>query len=80
MQEQYVFIYKALAEWVQFGETDMDVSRVHDHCRHLNQPASQTPTGNTLRSAQSLPQLAVHSPPPAGANRMFMEFKVCTRV
>ena len=71
-----MFIYKALAEWVQFGETDIDVSRLADHCRHLALAATATPTGSTGRSAVINTS---GSPPPPGATRMFMEFKRLSR-
>ncbi|RCN34315.1 hypothetical protein ANCCAN_19847 [Ancylostoma caninum] len=37
-QEQYVFIYKALAEWHLFGYTDMDVEQLKEHYQALIDP------------------------------------------
>ncbi|KAJ1355235.1 C6 finger domain-containing protein, variant [Parelaphostrongylus tenuis] len=37
-QEQYVFIYKALAEWHLFGYTDMDVEQLLEHYQALIEP------------------------------------------
>ncbi|XGW07737.1 hypothetical protein V3C99_010692 [Haemonchus contortus] len=37
-QEQYVFIYKALAEWHLFGYTDMDVEQLIEHYQTLIDP------------------------------------------
>lgn len=42
--EQYVFIYKALAEWHMYGYTDMDVSQFEDHYHRLCES-----TGSSLR-------------------------------
>ncbi|KJH50872.1 Protein-tyrosine phosphatase [Dictyocaulus viviparus] len=39
-QEQYVFIYKALAEWHLFGFTDMDVDQLRVHYQALIEPMS----------------------------------------
>lgn len=39
IQEQYVFVYKALAEWFTFGETDIEMDRIHDHVKRLHEPA-----------------------------------------
>lgn len=36
--EQYLFIYKALAEWYMFGETDVEVGQFHEHYRTLDGP------------------------------------------
>ncbi|CAG9530515.1 unnamed protein product [Cercopithifilaria johnstoni] len=46
--EQYLFIYKALAEWYMFGETDIEVSQFHEHYRTLNEPQlrKQQPPAN----------------------------------
>lgn len=38
LQEQYVFIYKALAEWYMFGETDIEVDQFREHYCALNEP------------------------------------------
>lgn len=37
-QEQYVFIYKALAEWYLFGDTDIEGERIHEHVKELREP------------------------------------------
>ncbi|EGT56302.1 hypothetical protein CAEBREN_30513 [Caenorhabditis brenneri] len=42
--EQYVFIYKALAEWHMYGYTDMDVCQFEDHFHRLCES-----TGSSLR-------------------------------
>lgn len=42
--EQYVFIYKALAEWHMYGYTDIDVSQFDDHFHRLCES-----TGSSLR-------------------------------
>ncbi|CAD6194965.1 unnamed protein product [Caenorhabditis auriculariae] len=36
-QDQYVFIYKALAEWHLYGYTDMDSGQFREHFRNLTQ-------------------------------------------
>ncbi|VDK52210.1 unnamed protein product [Cylicostephanus goldi] len=41
LQEQYVFIYKALAEWHLFGYTDMDVEQLKEHYQELLEPANR---------------------------------------
>lgn len=35
--EQYVFIYKALAEWHMYGYTDMDVGEFEDHYQRMTE-------------------------------------------
>ncbi|KAF1766079.1 hypothetical protein GCK72_006035 [Caenorhabditis remanei] len=46
--EQYVFIYKALAEWHMYGYTDMDVHSFEDHYNRLCRAVSfnQSSSGN----------------------------------
>lgn len=41
-----MFIYKALAEWYMFGETDVDVSQFRDRYRSLLEPQEQ-PSAST---------------------------------
>uniref|UniRef100_A0A914UIX6 protein-tyrosine-phosphatase n=1 Tax=Plectus sambesii TaxID=2011161 RepID=A0A914UIX6_9BILA len=36
--EQYVFVYKALAEWYLFGDTDIEVEKIHEHVARLKDP------------------------------------------
>uniref|UniRef100_A0A183IE11 protein-tyrosine-phosphatase n=1 Tax=Soboliphyme baturini TaxID=241478 RepID=A0A183IE11_9BILA len=33
--EQYVFIYKALAEWYLFGDTDVEIEKIDEHVKKL---------------------------------------------
>ncbi|EFO23364.2 hypothetical protein LOAG_05121 [Loa loa] len=52
--EQYLFIYKALAEWYMFGETDIEVSQFREHYRTLNEPQlreHQTPANRSTFTA-----------------------------
>ena len=39
--EQYVFVYKAMAEWYLFGHTDVDHDDVEKHYRGLMEPPSR---------------------------------------
>lgn len=50
-QEQYLFIYKALAEWYMFGETDIEVGQFREHYRTLNEPQFRKQQTSTNRSA-----------------------------
>ncbi|KAK6023588.1 Protein-tyrosine phosphatase [Ostertagia ostertagi] len=49
-QEQYVFIYKALAEWHLFGHTDMDVEQLIEHYQTLIDPGMSGITKLVVRS------------------------------
>ncbi|EPB72141.1 Protein-tyrosine phosphatase [Ancylostoma ceylanicum] len=49
-QEQYVFIYKALAEWHLFGYTDMDVEQLKEHYQALIDPGMSGSTKLVGRS------------------------------
>ncbi|KAL3993620.1 Protein-tyrosine phosphatase family protein [Acanthocheilonema viteae] len=51
--EQYLFIYKALAEWYMFGETDIEVSQFREHYRALNEPQVREQQMSVNRSAFS---------------------------
>lgn len=37
-----MFIFKALAEWYLFGETDVEAERIHDHVSSLRETAEGT--------------------------------------
>ncbi|KRY72214.1 Receptor-type tyrosine-protein phosphatase alpha, partial [Trichinella pseudospiralis] len=43
--DQYVFIYKALAEWYMFGDTDVDAERVEEYVIELRQTLNNDSTG-----------------------------------
>ncbi|KFD69556.1 hypothetical protein M514_01923 [Trichuris suis] len=45
--DQYVFIYKALAEWHMFGDTDVDAERIEEHVRELRRQPVDDPTALT---------------------------------
>lgn len=53
-QEQYLFIYKALAEWYMFGETDIEVGQFREHYRLLNEPQLREQQISSNRSAFSV--------------------------
>ena len=41
MQAQYRFIYRALATWQLYGNTDVDVKKFREHYRRLLQPSDE---------------------------------------
>ncbi|KAL1231799.1 Receptor-type tyrosine-protein phosphatase [Trichinella spiralis] len=43
--DQYVFIYKALAEWYMFGDTDVDAERAEEYVVELRQTLNNDSTG-----------------------------------
>uniref|UniRef100_A0A5S6QAE4 protein-tyrosine-phosphatase n=1 Tax=Trichuris muris TaxID=70415 RepID=A0A5S6QAE4_TRIMR len=45
--DQYVFIYKALAEWHMFGDTDVEAERIEEHVRELRRQPGDDPTALT---------------------------------
>uniref|UniRef100_A0A8R1XRT8 protein-tyrosine-phosphatase n=6 Tax=Onchocerca TaxID=6281 RepID=A0A8R1XRT8_ONCVO len=49
--EQYLFIYKALAEWYMFGETDFEIDQFREHYRTLNEPVFRKQHASVNRSA-----------------------------
>ncbi|KAK0394781.1 hypothetical protein QR680_000930 [Steinernema hermaphroditum] len=60
--EQYVFVYKALAEHLLFGNTDLEVDAVYSHFERLKQPyrerqPSTTSSGTTSVSAMATAML-----------------------
>ncbi|VDL70986.1 unnamed protein product [Nippostrongylus brasiliensis] len=69
-QEQYVFIYKALAEWHLFGYTDMDVEQLKEHYQTLTDPGMR----DRSQSFSGITKLVVRSDA-APANGMEAEFR-----
>ncbi|KAM3720078.1 Receptor-type tyrosine-protein phosphatase [Dirofilaria immitis] len=49
--EQYLFIYKALAEWYMFGETDVEVGQFREHYHTLIEPQLREQQNSSNRSA-----------------------------
>ncbi|WKX97051.1 hypothetical protein Q1695_013027 [Nippostrongylus brasiliensis] len=73
-QEQYVFIYKALAEWHLFGYTDMDVEQLKEHYQTLTDPGMR----DRSQSFSGITKLVVRSDA-APANGMEAEFRKLER-
>ncbi|PIO55322.1 hypothetical protein TELCIR_23292, partial [Teladorsagia circumcincta] len=69
-QEQYVFIYKALAEWHLFGHTDMDVEQLIEHYQTLIDPGMR----DRASSFSGITKLVVRSDA-APATGMEAEFR-----
>uniref|UniRef100_A0A915C0X9 protein-tyrosine-phosphatase n=1 Tax=Parascaris univalens TaxID=6257 RepID=A0A915C0X9_PARUN len=62
--EQYVFIYKALAEWYMFGETDIDMQQVHEHYRQLKEPYRERhPSANSSSNISAIAAAMLRSTP-----------------
>ncbi|VDM97705.1 unnamed protein product [Thelazia callipaeda] len=63
--EQYLFIYKALAEWYMFGETDVEVSQFREHYRVLNesQYREQQPVINLSSSLSAVTAVVQRTTP-----------------
>lgn len=50
-----MFVYKALAEWYLFGDTDIEVEKIHEHVARLKDPVVSSYKHNG--SANSSPGL-----------------------
>ncbi|KHN88898.1 Receptor-type tyrosine-protein phosphatase alpha [Toxocara canis] len=85
--EQYVFIYKALAEWYMFGETDIEVDQIDEHYRSLKEHHRERhPSNNSSSNISAIAAAVLRSTPKVarangdlfvdkGVNGMELEFR-----
>lgn len=83
-----MFIYKALAEWYMFGETDIDMQQIHEHYRQLKEPyRERRPSASSSSNISAIAAVMLRSTPKVarvngdlssekGVTGMELEFKV----
>uniref|UniRef100_A0A158Q2W1 protein-tyrosine-phosphatase n=1 Tax=Dracunculus medinensis TaxID=318479 RepID=A0A158Q2W1_DRAME len=62
--EQYVFIYKALAEWYMFGETDVSIDKFPEYYRSLKEIQRDKQSFNASANIASLASVVLKSTTP----------------